>query len=380
MRSKYALEIWDRQAVAELDSRAEFVLPSRDRAIERVRTALESGSGIIVLTGEPGVGKSWLIDRLIDRLPGTLRLVGLDVSPRWDFGAITQNLQASIGQDRSVSLNQSLLELSQAGERVVLVADEAHNASDAVLEEIRLLSNGLKRPAGLAGLILCGHPSLVRRLSGPAHRPFQSRVGCHVHLRGLDFFEALDWLRATQPSRKLSVVEGEELHQAAMGNPCRMLQLIGIFERTRVESNRTMVGQADELPTAAPRPPIRLEDGLIEVGWPSGDGAAEPSPSPADSKESPRVERVEDLYAELQALAEIERVGRQVAAAESAWRPLGRTPGIEEFAEVVANVPTKGARVRAETQHEFAPFGQLFGRHDSEPGSETSSQAGPDAA
>ena len=128
------------------------------------------------------------------------------------------------------------------------------------------------------------------------------------------------------------------------------------------------------------RPPIRLEDGLVEVGW-EGDLEAEPTrpESPAIEGETagapfetdPNEELVEDRYAALQAWAEWSRNRERSPLRRSSRRPTptrtrpSRVP-IPDHTRPSGRgrmrAPSPSPSVRAETPHDFAPYSQLFTR------------------
>ena len=61
-----------------------------------------------------------------------------------------------------IKLNQWLLERYHAGERAVLIVDEAQNLSPQMLEEIRLLTNLETSSEKLLQIVLAGQPELDR--------------------------------------------------------------------------------------------------------------------------------------------------------------------------------------------------------------------------
>ncbi len=132
------------------------------------------------------------------------------------------------------------------------------------------------------------------------------------------------------------------------------------------------------------RPPIRLEDGLVEVGW-EGDLEAEltrPEPPPIEAEAGPRLEAesgeqlVEDRYAALQAWAEWSRnrersatsaIEPSAAADTFASDAIARHPGTDPGPNPPGGPPADAGSaptpsLRAETPHDFAPYSQLFTR------------------
>ncbi len=129
------------------------------------------------------------------------------------------------------------------------------------------------------------------------------------------------------------------------------------------------------------KPPIRMEEGLVEVGW-DGDLAAEYTgtvepfpacPEPAAAATAIQETVVEDHYAALQAWTE-RTTNRQrtlteagpradrlsstaVEPAEARGASIALEPDDSELED--ASTP---AKIRVEGQHEFAPYSQLFTR------------------
>src|SRR5438552_2681872 len=65
--------------------RREPLLPSRRQALHSLRSAVVvKGNGPVLLTGEPGTGKSWLCRRLIDELPASWRAISIGMSEALD--------------------------------------------------------------------------------------------------------------------------------------------------------------------------------------------------------------------------------------------------------------------------------------------------------
>jgi general secretion pathway protein A len=138
--------------------------------------------------------------------------------------------------------------------------------------------------------------------------------------------------------------------------------------------------QAPSLITS--RPPIRIEEGLVEVGW-EGDMESEFGPtdmavsgSEAVSSGDPPLneEPIEDRYAELQAWTEWSK-SQECVALPSDGSQVSFPPDTHEPSQGPAASPLEPPRelrqpspatappgVRAEPQQEFAPYSQLFTR------------------
>ncbi len=162
-----------------------------------MRAAIEARTGPVLLTGEAGVGKTWLWHRLRSEMPGSWRWVSVDLSPANDpaefYRLIGYGLGLS-GADRPDASRLALAEFLQEGavdgKRWVLVVDEAHSVSAAVLEEVRILANRLGHSDGFGALILVGQTALARRLATRPLAALAARLSAQVHLRPLDADEA----------------------------------------------------------------------------------------------------------------------------------------------------------------------------------------------
>ncbi|QDV35155.1 ATP-binding protein [Tautonia plasticadhaerens] len=316
----------------------EPVLPSRLGAMAECRQALGKGRGPVLLTGEAGSGKTWAWRRLATERPGlgpgpgSWRWLGLDATPSDDGVDLVRRALRNLGRadsgslpDPRSALAEELREQAEDGRRWVLVLDEAQNATDAALEEFRLLSNRLGRPDGFAGLLLVGRTELAMRLRARAWESLESRLAAGVRLGPIDAEEAGTLICWAAPGRRWERPTVEELHARSMGNPTRLIRLADRVDAPRVESGpapspstptpavpapapaaprRRPSGEArapevarrvdpDAGPAApgrsglariepasatppAPRlvearPPLRFEDGLIEVGWSEAD-------------------------------------------------------------------------------------------------------------
>jgi general secretion pathway protein A len=134
------------------------------------------------LTGEVGTGKTMALRWIIRRLESGV-LASYILNPHLSIEEFYHYLADMIGlkqwSNKSELLSQigSLLEQRhQRGLRTVLIVDEAHELSDEVLEEIRLLLNFESDTAKHLQIILTGQPELTERLRQPNLRQLKQRV------------------------------------------------------------------------------------------------------------------------------------------------------------------------------------------------------------
>src|SRR5260370_7279288 len=109
-----------------------------------------------------------------------------------DFGIPCESHQK--GQ-MLLKLNQWLLERYQAGERAVLVVDEAQNLSPQMLEEIRLLTNLETSTEKLLQIVLAGQPELEQKLNQPQLRQLRQRITLRAKTRQLTLDETQGYIQ-----------------------------------------------------------------------------------------------------------------------------------------------------------------------------------------
>ena len=104
------------------------MLSSRRDAIERCQTALDRAEGPVLLVGEPGMGKTWLVDRLIaaDESRHWLRVdLSPSVTPRKLVERLAHGLGLATSGDATAELAEALEEEHDAGRSWGLAIDEA---------------------------------------------------------------------------------------------------------------------------------------------------------------------------------------------------------------------------------------------------------------
>src|ERR687896_982473 len=158
---------------------------------------IESGKGLVVVTGEVGTGKTTVLRWMMSRLDRTV-LVAYLFNPRMTVSEFYQYVSSPklLDVPRWESKSDLLLRLGEfldsrhsRGLRTVLVIDEAHGLSPAVLEEIRLLSNFESDSAKQLQIVLTGQPELRDVLNNPELRQLKQRVALRCEIKALPNIE-----------------------------------------------------------------------------------------------------------------------------------------------------------------------------------------------
>ncbi|MGI8654376.1 MAG: ExeA family protein [Pyrinomonadaceae bacterium] len=173
------------------DPRFIYFTPSHTEVMANLHYGIESGKGLVVVTGEVGTGKTTILRWMLDRLDRTV-LVAYIFNPRLTVPEFYQHLASLLDVQQWESKSQLLLELGKTlesrhgrGLRTVLIVDEAQGLSPYVLEEIRLLSNFESNTAKQLQIILTGQPELRDVLNDPNLRQLKQRVALRCQIKPL---------------------------------------------------------------------------------------------------------------------------------------------------------------------------------------------------
>jgi type II secretory pathway predicted ATPase ExeA len=171
------------------DPRFIVFTPSYNEVLASLYYGLENAKGLIVLTGEVGTGKTTALRWILRRLDSSV-LAAYVFNPRLSidefYHHVTQMLGIKDWNNKAELLSlmgRVLEERHRRGLRTVLIIDEAHELSDYVLEEIRLLMNFESDNAKHLQIVLTGQPELREKLNQPNLRQLKQRVAlrCKIH-------------------------------------------------------------------------------------------------------------------------------------------------------------------------------------------------------
>jgi general secretion pathway protein A len=184
------------------DPRYLYLTPNTQEALACLTYGIETRKGFILLTGEVGTGKTTLINKLLEWLHKERVFTAFVFNPRLSVSQFFDFMMADFGipcethqkGQMLLKLNQWLLERYQAGERAVLVVDEAQNLSPQMLEEIRLLTNLETSTEKLLQIVLAGQPELEQKLNQPQLRQLRQRITLRAKTRQLTLEETRGYI------------------------------------------------------------------------------------------------------------------------------------------------------------------------------------------
>lgn len=173
------------------DPRYLYFTPSHTEVMANLHYGIESGKGLIVVTGEVGTGKTTMLRWVMQRLDRTV-LIAYIFNPRLSVPEFYQHLAALFDIQNWETKSDLLIELGKVlesrhsrGLRTVLIVDEAHGLSTSVLEEVRLLCNFESDTAKQLQIVLTGQPELRTVLNNPDLRQLKQRVALRCDIKAL---------------------------------------------------------------------------------------------------------------------------------------------------------------------------------------------------
>ncbi len=169
-----------------------FLSSAHLEGLAALEWALQEPSGLTLLVGEVGTGKTVLIHSLIARIKDDKIRIAQVSDPTMNFEQmlefILQQLRINpVGKGKLASLQalKTFVSDPDSTNRVILIFDEAQGLNDEILEDLRLLSNSRPPQRHALQIILVGQPELVHRLTDPKLRALNQRIGARALLRPL---------------------------------------------------------------------------------------------------------------------------------------------------------------------------------------------------
>ena len=179
---------------------------------------LHEQSGLTVITGEVGSGKTTLIRHLLSEIDQSELAIGLINNTHASLGDLTQWVALAFGiphEDRDKvtlfrDVQDYLINEWANGKRAVLIVDEAQNMDKETLEELRLYTNINADGEQFLQIVLVGQPELRDILRAPELAQMAQRVSVEYHIEPLGWQDTANYIR-----HRLATASNEESVEAA---------------------------------------------------------------------------------------------------------------------------------------------------------------------
>lgn len=164
------------------------------QALNVLLVALQSGEGLIKITGEVGTGKTLLCRKLLAALTSDFQAAYLPnplLKPFELYQALTEELGIMVPSGVTMHglvkrITERLVDLQQKNTKVVLCIDEAQAMPQESLEALRLLSNLETEKLKLLQIVVFAQPELDKMLENSDLRQLRQRITFSYDLPALD--------------------------------------------------------------------------------------------------------------------------------------------------------------------------------------------------
>jgi general secretion pathway protein A len=181
-----------------------FMSTAYASALSLLRYGIENHDGMTVIIGEVGCGKTTLCQALLDTLDRKLyTVIHFPIPPKTEeelLYAIANALKIDPQTSHHTAelrdqIAQKLLRNDTHCQHRLLIIDEAQNLSNAMLEDVRLLSNIVTPDGPPMHIILLGQPELKQHLRQRCMRQLRQRISVFHELRPMRFDEMRHYIR-----------------------------------------------------------------------------------------------------------------------------------------------------------------------------------------
>ncbi len=172
-------------------------------ALRRLDDGLGAREPFLLVTGDPGTGKSALANEAIARW-GARATAAYVAFPSLTATELLEEIlrrfgvepPEGAGQRKLVAcLESALAEIAGRGQVAIIVVDDAHHLSPELLEELRLLVSAAQQARRPLEVLLVGLPALEATLDDPALVSVRQRVSVRAKLDPLSAVETRRYIR-----------------------------------------------------------------------------------------------------------------------------------------------------------------------------------------
>lgn len=180
-----------------------FLSPSHEDALTAISYGIEQRKGIVLVTGEVGVGKTTILRSYLEGTdPEKIRTAYI-FNAVLSFHRLLEQVISELGipaVDGDIpglidSIRRYAIDEYKSGHNVVLIIDEAQNMPAETLDRLLMLSNMETSRDKLLQVVLVGQPELENRLNLPELRRLSSCIAIRKRIVALRSDESLAYIQ-----------------------------------------------------------------------------------------------------------------------------------------------------------------------------------------
>ena len=178
-----------------------FLSKKHSEGLSRLLYAAQARKGFVLFTGEIGSGKTTICRALMNKLRLTSKvalITNTSITGKQLIAFIADEFDLPTDNKSKgeviTELNKFLIKQLAMDRNVLLVLDEAQNLSNAVLEEVRMLSNLETTQEKLIQIFLVGQPELRDKINSPDLKQLRQRIALRYHMQPLDAGESSEYI------------------------------------------------------------------------------------------------------------------------------------------------------------------------------------------
>jgi len=229
------------------------------QALATLRFGIEAQKGLILLTGESGVGKTTLLHKLTSKLDANVTCIWVG-DPSCDFAEIIRLILHHLGiearADGASAMTERCLEILRSRLEnnliVALIFDNAHHLDNQMLERViknLLKGSGRSAEKTLLQIVLSGRPELKDKLLQPEFRTAGFPIGIEYEL---PILKEDDIRQYVEQRLRFGDLSAESFSRAAV-------QLIAAYSGGRAQLVNAICDRALETAMDLSRKPISTE-------------------------------------------------------------------------------------------------------------------------
>ena len=231
-----------------------------------LRYGVLENKGLLLLTGDVGMGKTTLISALVRDLPDDIIYTTIsdpDVAELDFYRYLCHGFSLDTSfttKAEFLLLFRSFLNESQAsGKRVLLIIDEAQRMGLKLMEDVRLLSNIEKNGSKLINVFFVGQTEFLDALERPKVRALRQRISLSYTIEPLALNETYKYIASRLKSggaqaNFFTKAAIEEIHAYSGGSPrminvlCDIAMVVGYSKGVTRLEKQTVRDGARQLP------------------------------------------------------------------------------------------------------------------------------------